>query len=251
MIEKPANSPRFAATAEKMKPFIQALTNETALRCAAALSAATPSDAPLAAAGAAQAQFEETWTLIQSLQPAELDCGKGCSHCCWLTAETTGAEAQGIARHLETTRTPEQLRELRARVAETAKRVKGLPPEARVAARIPCSLLENGRCAAYAARPLGCRAWNSRRESACIAALQTGREDLRPVQDQRPLGIHVGVGSGLAQALAAAAIPESFDNPCELNAAMHIALSESDGENRGKTGVDEFAAARVIQGISE
>ena len=225
------------ATAAKMQPFIQALAAETAQECVAA---------PLAVAEVAQNKFEQTWTLIHSLQPAAFACGAGCCHCCHLTAETTGAEALWIARYLERTRTPEQMAELKIRVAGTAAQVKGLSPEARAAAKVPCSLLENGQCAAYAARPLGCRAWNIRSVEACEAVLRNGAGDLRRFQDQRPPGIHDGVAAGLTRALTAAGLPEPSDQPCELNAGLRIALLEPDAATRWQAGEDVFAPARIM-----
>ena len=247
MTEKDAGSDPLIATSAKMLPFIHALTNEAAEKCAATFANSAQADAPLAIAKTAQAHFEQTWTLIQTIHPAELDCAAGCCHCCYLTAETTAAEALGIAKYLRDTRTPEQMREIEKRVNRTAEQVCGLSPEARVQAKIPCALLENGKCGAYPARPLGCRAWNSRSAGVCAALLENsenGGGDLRRFQDQRPLGIHAGIGAGLAQALTSAGLTEPAERPCELNAALGIALSKPNVAERWQAGEDVFAPAR-------
>ena len=243
MTEKGVEDDPLVATSAKMLPFIHALAKETAEKCAATLTR----NAPIAAAETAQAQFEQTWTLIQTIQPAALDCKTGCCHCCYLTAETTAAEALQITNYLRDTRTQGQLMEIEERVKRTAEQVRGLSPEARVRAKIPCALLEGGQCGAYPVRPLGCRAWNSRSAGACAALLENGGGDLRRFQDQRPLGIHAGVGAGLAQALNTAGLLEPAQRPCELNAALHIALSEPGAAESWQAGMDVFAPARSAE----
>jgi len=116
-------------------------------------------------------------------------CAAGCAYCCHLTVEASAPEVFLIAAHLKQNSSAERLAAIQERVEQTAAKVRGLSPEDRVRAALPCALLENGQCAAYAARPLGCRSWNSRDAGACAKVMQEGGGDLRPVQDQRPFGI--------------------------------------------------------------
>ena len=85
--------------------------------------------------------------------------------------------------------------------------------------RVPCPALVDGACAAYTARPLACRGWNSTDADACAAALRTvdrvpripARTRLRAVHGTTAAALARGLGSAtyLAPTLAAllAALP--------------------------------------------
>ena len=150
-------------------------------------------------------------------------CAAGCAYCCHLTVEASAPEVSLIASHLKATCSPGRLDHITERVRQTADAVRGLSPTERVRAAVPCALLENGQCSIYAVRPLGCRSWNSRDADVCANILHDGG-DIRPVQDQRPLGIDSGVRAGFAAALRHAGISEDADQRCELNTALEIAL---------------------------
>ncbi|MBV9852147.1 MAG: hypothetical protein JO250_20975 [Armatimonadetes bacterium] len=240
----PAGS-QFAATPEKMQPFLRALAQEMEARQRTVLGDPVTPRALLAAAGDAQRQFGRTWDHVQSLNVVPHACRPGCDHCCFLTVEASAPEVFLIAEHVRTALAPEQLACLRGHLHRTAERIQRLTPAERVRADVPCALLEDGRCAAYPVRPLACRAWNSRDAAACARMRREGGGDLRPVQDQRPLGIDAGIQAGLTAALRAAGLPEDAERPCELNTALCLALDEPQSLERWAGGEDVLAPARA------
>ncbi len=234
----------FAATPAKMLPFARALAGDVQAHLQTSLGSSVTPAAVLGAAGASHGFYEQTWRYIQSLHVVPHDCAAGCAFCCFLTVEASPPEVFLLAEHLKATCSPARLAEIKERVRLTAAKVEGLSPEERVRVAVPCALLENGRCAAYAARPLGCRSWNSRDARACARVMQDGGGDLRSVQDQRPFGIESGVREGAARALRQAGLPEE-GRRCELNTALEAALDNPAALEQWLGGADPLAASRA------
>ena len=87
-------------------------------------------------------------------------CEAGCNFCCHLLVTVTPGEAAVLVGRL----TPEAI----ARVEDRARRAAGLTPGEYRRARIPCAVLDaDGRCSAYDARPLKCRAHTSTSREIC------------------------------------------------------------------------------------
>lgn len=244
--EQPASRDPFAATPEKMLPFVRALAGDTERRLGAALSRPITPPAVAAAARAAQEGYDQTWRYVQSLNVVQHDCRAGCSFCCFLTVETSAPEVFLIAERLRATRTAAQLALLRERLRRTSAAVRGLTPTGRVRAAIPCGLLENGLCSVHDVRPLACRSWNSRDVSACERIMREGGGDLRAVQDQRPFGINAGVHAGLVAAMRGAGLPEDAERRCELNTGLLLALDHPQGIEQWLVGKDILLLARRI-----
>ena len=165
-----ASKDAFAATPAKMLPFARALAGDMEAHLQKGLGRPVTPAAVLGAAAVSHQFYEQTWRYVQNLHVVPHACASGCAYCCHLTVEASAPEVFLLAEHLRATCSPARLTELKERVRLTAAKVQGLSPEERVRAAVPCALLENGRCAAYAARPLGCRSWNSRDASACAPA---------------------------------------------------------------------------------
>ncbi len=240
------NTDTFAATPAKMLPFARALAADVQAHLRQELTAPMTPGAVLGATKVSHQFYEQTWRYIQSLHVAQHACAAGCAHCCHLTVEASAPEVFLLAAHLKSTFSANRLAAVTKRVEQTAAKVRGLSPEERVRADVPCALLENGHCTAYAARPLGCRSWNSRDADACAEVRRDGGGDLRPVQDQRPFGIESGVRAGFAAALAQAGLPDDDDRRCELNAALQIALCEPQALERWAGGQDVLALSRDL-----
>jgi hypothetical protein len=101
-------------------------------------------------------------------------CTAGCTFCCHLPVDVTVPEALCLAVYLRQTLSPEALVTLRERLAATAARIHSLSYEDHTQARIPCALLLDGTCIAYAKRPFACRAWNSTSRDCCENIFQHG-----------------------------------------------------------------------------
>src|SRR5262249_51463363 len=81
---------------------------------------------------------------------------EGCDWCCHLTVGTSVPEVVRIVEYLRQALSPEEFAALRERVLRLDGQRRGLKSVKRGAARLPCALLVNHRCAAYPARPLTC-----------------------------------------------------------------------------------------------
>jgi Putative zinc- or iron-chelating domain len=103
---------------------------------------------------------------------AAVQCRSGCSYCCHFNVEATVLEVLRMAAEQAAGTNPDR----RAAIAETAPRLAGIDREARRRTGIPCPLLVDGACSAYAARPLACRSLLSLDAAACAADFSQGRE---------------------------------------------------------------------------
>jgi Fe-S-cluster containining protein len=104
-----------------------------------------------------------------------------------------------------------------------------------------CPLLVDDRCTAYAVRPLTCRGFNSADAGRCERAHHSGDWSAVPVfVPQQRLATFVldGLRAGLQES--------KLDGELlELAAALHVALSSADAEERWLKGERVFAAARL------
>src|SRR5579871_3060384 len=119
---------------------------------------------------------------------AAFACQEGCAWCCYQTVGTAAPEVLRIADHLRQTLAPEEMRAARVRIHERAEQRRALRPDRRSRARLPCALLVENRCTAYAVRPLTCRGFNSYDARQCERSLETGRSaDVPSYAPQRRL----------------------------------------------------------------
>ena len=96
-------------------------------------------------------------------------CRAGCAFCCYLpTVLISAAEAVHLAAWLQAHCTPEELAVIRKRITERLQSQASAPAQGQ--RPLPCALLQDDRCMAYAARPLKCRGWTSLRREACEQA---------------------------------------------------------------------------------
>ncbi len=97
--------------------------------------------------------------------PVAVPCARGCDHCCRFN-EIIVSRYEGVllVRHIESL-APETRALVVARILASQSRSGG-------GRESPCVLLSPDGCAAYASRPLPCRAYHSISEPACRARLQ-------------------------------------------------------------------------------
>lgn len=122
--------------------------------------------APLPAEGAAVATAAHQCAdaaIARSPEAGTRACASGCSFCCHFPVGVTFAEAERLLQALAGEPA------LQDRVISAAAETARLSWQQLAAAMVPCPLLRDGNCAVYAARPLGCRGWNSADASACAA----------------------------------------------------------------------------------
>lgn len=177
----------------------------------------------------------------QAVPPVrELACHRGCAWCCFLQVPVSAPEVLLLAAHLRRTRSPEELAALRRRVAELDDRTHGLDAKQRLAARLPCALLEGGACSVYPLRPLACRGWNSYDDRVCRRAVELGAEPTAHLYTPQ-----TSVTGALLDGLLAGLASEGLQGErLELTAALRIALDAPDAAERWLAGEPLFAPAR-------
>lgn len=168
-------------------------------------------------------------------------CDQGCAHCCWLHVSISAPEALVLAAFLRDTLPADALEALRARVESTSARVRALDATGRVAARVPCPLLDPDEqtCGAYPVRPLSCAGATSLDAEACARAVAgdgTGEIPIEPLQHGAIRAVRAGLSAGLeARGLDA--------RRYELASALAIALRVPDAASRYLAGERLFETA--------
>jgi len=113
---------------------------------------------------------ETCWSQIQEqVETPVLACKTGCSYCCYLEVKISQPEIDLIVYGLIRDHDRDQLRQIQQHANAIYRMAQGLTVEDRVAAHIPCSMLDThtGLCSVYRYRPLGCRGFNSVDVKAC------------------------------------------------------------------------------------
>jgi Fe-S-cluster containining protein len=171
-------------------------------------------------------------------------CAPGCAFCCHLSVFAAVPEILYLAAHLRRTLPEERLDALTAAVVRAAAAVAELSQEERARAKKPCPLLdlESGRCGAYDARPLACRAYNSCDASVCERAYDDALVHWDMPVDLFQLTLSRNVRAGLM----AAAVARGLDpGPYELACGLAVALTTPDAAARWLKGEPIFAAAET------
>jgi len=112
--------------------------------------------------------------------PHRIACREGCIFCCFNLVEVTPPEALRLAHYVDRNFTREEKDALMARLTRSLRLKAGKSKKelVRLRRRLPCSLLQGGRCSAYRLRPLVCRAMHAFDPGPCEVELKKGK--LRP-----------------------------------------------------------------------
>jgi hypothetical protein len=153
---------------------------------------------------------------------ASAECDAGCTSCCYLMVLGSPLEILSIARRLLETKTPAELEVIKTRLQRACG--PSLDFAARLKAKVPCGLLENGRCTIYESRPGVCRVMLSQSRAACDACLN-GKADSIPYIEQ-PSKIGGVMQMGIDYALLTRRKLSSED--AELSRALLTALADYD-----------------------
>jgi Fe-S-cluster containining protein len=197
-------------------------------------------EAGRAALAAAETAFAELQARDASVrrEVAGLDCRKYCAHCCYKKVSATPAEVFHLARYLAANLSAKALAKLKARLGGLDDKTRGMSPEERGRARLPCALLVGRLCIAHPARPASCRGFNSRDVGACERALKRREVEIPVYAPQYRLfgEAHLGLRAGLAESGLAS-------THLELTRALRIALETPDAATRYLAGEPVFRAA--------
>ncbi len=114
----------------------------------------------------------EEFLALGPAQGVKIECGPGCTACCYQNVEVSIPEAILVALQVIDPADPR-----RATILETATAVAGLDNHARVHTARACPLLVDNKCSVYENRPLLCRATQSPCAKGCYDALLHGIMD--------------------------------------------------------------------------
>jgi Putative zinc- or iron-chelating domain len=151
------------------------------------------------------------------------ECRPGCTACCHLLLLGTPFEVLSIAQHLLETKTPAEIESLKGRLRAVSE--VPLDPALRVKAKIPCALLEDGRCSVYERRPSLCRMTLSRSRAACDACLQQGGGSIPYIEQPSKIAAAMQMGIDYALIIRRKLPIEG----AELSRALLIALDDYEG----------------------
>lgn len=93
-------------------------------------------------------------------------CGDRCAYCCYQHVKISSTEAFRMALWLQDQ--PDFAPELRDEIEANAARARPLNNHQRYQMGLPCPMLKDKRCSAYAARPMPCRTYFSLSKFACM-----------------------------------------------------------------------------------
>lgn len=170
---------------------------------------------------------------------APLACTVGCAWCCHLKVAVTAPEVIALAAHLDGL--PAEVRERAVeRIVAVDTRTRGMSTAQRLAARIACPLLEDGRCIAYESRPAACRAANSYDAAGCERALSEPTKAIRVANS--PIAVSMCDATRGAASVTAMAV--GLDGRLlELNAALRIAVERPNAAEQWSRGQPAFRYA--------
>jgi Fe-S-cluster containining protein len=172
--------------------------------------------------------------------PSLLACKKGCSTCCSRPVGTTAPSVLRLAAWLRAHRTPEELAEVRRRVAALDDVTHGKTWTPRERPPNPCALLVDGACSVYEVRPFACRAWNAVDVEECKRAMGQDWTALRFDLFQRTT--FAAVEDGIRLALGDAGLD---GGDLELTAALRVALDRPDAAEAWLAGAPVFAGCEA------
>lgn len=182
---------------------------------------------------------------VEAVRRLPIACTSGCSYCCRGTPVLVSApEAIHLAEHLRSTRTPDELGAVVARVEATFARVKDLDIDARAEEKVPCPLLDEatGACTVYDARPVACRAYNSCDAARCAEAHDAGLAS--PVLPSNPILFQATHAAGFGLMLASR-LRDRETGPYELVNALRTALAEPTASSAWLEGKTVFSHTRL------
>jgi Fe-S-cluster containining protein len=168
-------------------------------------------------------------------------CREGCAWCCHKLVGTSQPEVFRIARFLRETFPVDACAATVARIEKVKQERERLRADGWAAKRLPCALLVDGRCSVYPVRPLTCRGFNSSDAAACERSVVSRERGKVPIFEPQ-LRIATFVLDGTRAGLAELGMNSDL---LELNAALGIALSLADAEERWLRGEPVFATARL------
>jgi Fe-S-cluster containining protein len=174
---------------------------------------------------------------------APIACATGCDYCCHQRVGVLPHEATALLEHLRTKLAPELAERIERRIRENAAKVDAMTAAEHTAARLPCAFLVDGRCSAYAVRPLTCASFHSASRERCEHAF-ANPENLGTPRAARPVLLELTAFTDALMAATRTGLTAAgwSDAKAELHQALRALLDER--------GLSERAAYRRDSGKS-
>lgn len=170
-----------------------------------------------------------------------LACENGCSYCCYYHVYVYPIEALALAEFVKKFNESVQA-VIRERLAANLTKISTLTLEQHIATNVRCALLgDDGKCLAYAMRPLACRKHHSVDGISCKVTF----DDPASPMKNTLIGEREAVASGFVAALTMGARSAGADTlQYEMNGALSEALSNPACVRRWKDGKVTFPSVR-------
>lgn len=190
-----------------------------------------------------QLQQESEGLVDNQLKSTNVDCKLNCTYCCHNQVSLTPPEILLISEYIKNTFTKEEIKELKIRVDNLDKVIKGMNAFERKKAKEPCALLVDNKCSVYKVRPLACKGWNSMDVRDCEKAFNSG-QDVNIQAFAPPLIITNSVSVGISNTLHNTGL--NADN-LELNSALKVVLEKYNAGEKYLEGKNIFREAKHIK----
>ena len=188
----------------------------------------------------ADSAFQRYERELEQAGPAEIACKSGCSYCCRALKVSVSLPEIFLLKLHVTSLPAAEGAALRERIADTYSRTRDNNTQERLLQHESCPLLVDNRCSVYEVRPLSCRAAVSFDADACRRAY-AGEQ----VKINMPQSYFAALKTTSLLLLATMSAAGLDCRSYELNAGLHIALSEPDAERRWMDGENIFAIAEM------
>jgi len=177
----------------------------------------------LAVLRAAHKGFDRAYEKAPAAARATVACRAGCGTCCHVPVGVQAHEVLLAAEYIQTRFSPEELAGVIERTAIHRATYAGKTMPERAALKTPCTLLRDGSCTIYEARPEACRSHHSSNLAGCRSNLDSGIDHvdvLIPAIRGRMFAVMLGIDQAVAEA--------GFDGRAyDFGSALHEALTNS------------------------
>jgi Fe-S-cluster containining protein len=177
----------------------------------------------LGAIRSSRKEFDRAYDAAPAEAKASVACRAGCGTCCHVPVGVQAHEVLLAAEFVQLNFSPEELEGVIARTAAHRAAFAGKSMSERAALKIPCTLLRDGSCSIYEARPEACRSHHSRNLEGCYTNLNSGVDlvdVLIPEIRGRMFAVMLGTDQGVVEA--------GFDGRAyDFGSALHEALTDS------------------------
>ena len=167
-----------------------------------------------------------------------IECGEGCSYCCYLKVDTHAHEVFLISDYIKQNFMPDEIEALKVRLQNNANTIRPLTREQHWVTNVQCALLVNDRCSVYSVRPALCRKFHSWSVDLCRQSHEAPDDPTIPSSEDVTLNISAREAIlGFHDAIKKVRLDsETYD----INSALFYALNDSAFESEWRKGKKAF-----------